>query len=113
MKKVNCIEFVDRPIFEIDGKEYSLDLEGSKMMKDVYEYLDSLTAKDDDYFTITSKGIYAIQGLGKLLALTVAFDCEAAEYDRLRYVVAHMAIDKAVLLGREEVLEPEIVTELK
>ena len=113
MKLVKCIEFDDRPVFEIDGKEYSFDLEGSKMMQDVYGYLDSLAAKDGDYFTITSKGVYAIQGLGKLLALTVAFDCEAAEYDRLRYVVAHMAIDKAVLLDREDGLEPEIVTELK
>ena len=113
MKLVKCIEFVDCPVFEIDGKEFSLDLEGSKMMRDVYDYLASLTAKEGDYFTLTSKGVYAIQGLGKFLALTVSFDCEAAEYDRLRYVVAHMAIDKAVLLDREDVLEPEIVTELK
>ena len=84
------------------------------MTQDVYEYLESLAAKDGDHFTLTSKGIYAIQGLGKFLALTVSFDCKASEYDhRLRYVVTHVVIDEAVLLDREDGFESEIVTELK
>lgn len=41
-KTVECVQFVDYPVFDIDGKEYSVDLEDSRMMNDVYEYLDSL-----------------------------------------------------------------------
>lgn len=113
-KTVECVEFVDYPVFDIDGKEYSVDLEGSKMMNDVYEYLDSFEATNAD-FILTQNRAYAVPSLGKYLALSISLACESAEYnDKICYVVTHLGIENAVLLDNvnSENVEPEPVEEL-
>lgn len=112
MKSVKCIEFVDRPVFEIDGKEFSVDLEGCEMMRDVYECLKSISSvKENDFLTISRMCVFAIPSLGKYLALTVTLDCELAEYEKLCYVVTHMGVESAFLLKTASEIEPESIEE--
>lgn len=111
MESVKCIEFVDRPVFEIGGRNYSVDLEGSKMTEDVYKFLNSLSVKEDDFFTISRMRVYAIPSLGKYLALAVNLYCESAEYEKLRYVVTNMGIESAFLLDNASEIEPENMEE--
>ena len=111
MKSVKCIEFVDRPVFEIGGKKYSVDLESGKMMKDVYEHLNSLSVKENDFFTISRMRVYTIPGLEKFLALTISLDCESAEYEKLRYVVTNVGVESAFLLDNASETEPETMEE--
>lgn len=111
-RPIECTQFVDYPVFDIDGKEYSVDLEGSKMMKDAYEYLDSFPETNGDFILIR-KRTYAVPSLNKYLALTISLACESAEYSgKISYVVTHMGIEKAYLLDKAEDVEPEPVTEL-
>lgn len=110
-KSVECVEFVDVPVFDIDGKEYYVDLEDSKMMKDVDRYLGSLEVTKDE-FIITEHRTYAVSSLGKYLALSISVACEAAEYDsHIRYVITHLGIDDAVLLDSagSRIVDPEEV----
>lgn len=115
MKSVKCVEFIDRPVFEIDDKNYSVDLsvdlENSEMMRDVYKYLNSLPVKEDNFFTLSRMRVYEIPSLGKYLALTVNLDCESAEYEQLRYVVTNMGVESAFLLDVASEIEFEPMEE--
>lgn len=113
-KTVKCVEFVDYPVFDIDGKEYSVDLEGSKMMNETYEYLDSFEATKAE-FILTQNRTYAVPSLDKYLALSISLACESAEYDdKICYVVTHLGIENAILLDNvdSDKVEPEPVEEL-
>lgn len=112
-KPVKCIRFVDYPVFSIDGEEYSVDLEDSKMMKDVYKYLDSLHEKTEAEFVITQKRTYAVPSLNKYLALTVQLACEGVDDgNRICCLVTHMGIENAVLIDKADKIEPEEVSQL-
>lgn len=111
-RPVKCVQFVDYPVFNIDGKEYKVDLEDSQMMKDAYKYLDSLPESNNDFILIR-KRTYAVPRLGKYLALTISLACESAEYSgKISYVVTHMGIEKAYLLDKADSVEPEAAVEL-
>lgn len=110
-KTVECVQFVDYPVFDIDGKEYSVDLEGSRMMSDVYEYLDSIDVTKAE-FTLTQIRTYAVPSLNKYLTLTISLACESVEEnEKIFYVVTHMGIENAVLLDNagKSMVEPEPV----
>lgn len=112
-KPVECIRFVDYPVFNIDGKEYSVDLENSKMMKDVYKYLDSLHETTEAEFVITQKRTYAVPSLDKYLALLISLACESVDDGGKIYsVVTHVGIENAILQDKADNIEPEPVKEL-
>lgn len=110
-KTVECVQFIDYPVFDIDGKKYSVDLEGSRMMNDVYEYLDSIDVTKAE-FTLTQIRTYAVPSLNKYLNLTVSLACESVEEnEKIFYVVTHMSIENAVLQDNADksMVEPEPV----
>lgn len=112
-RPIECVRFVDYPVFDIDGKEYSVDLENSKMMKDVYKYLDSLQETMESEFVITQKRTYAVPSLGKYLALLISLTCESVNDDgKICSVVTNVGIENAVLQDKADNVEPEPVKEL-
>ena len=113
-RPVKCVQFVDYPVFDIDGKEYSVDLEGSTMMMEAYKYLDSSPFPETtSNFALTRKRTYAVPSLKKYLALTISLAGESAEYGgKVSYVITHIGIEKAFLLDKAEDVEPEAATEL-
>lgn len=112
-RPVKCVRFVDYPVFDIDGKEYSVNLEDSKMMKDVYKYLDSLQETMESEFVLTQKRTYAVPNLDKYLTLLIRLECESVDDGGKIYsVVTHMGIENAILQDKADNVEPEPVTEL-
>lgn len=118
-QKIDCVEFNDYPVFEIDGKQYYVDLENSQLTKDVERYLET-----ERYLTVTNvidkepelilhkKRTYLIPSLNKYLRLTVWIACELVDDDH--YAITHLGIEKAVMLNTAHgVIEPETVEELK
>lgn len=118
-QKIDCVEFNDYPVFEIDGKQYYVDLENSKLMKDVERYLKTehylTTAKVIDKepeLILHKKRTYFIPSLNKYLRLNVWVACELV--DDKYYAITHLGIEKAIMLNFVHgVIEPEIVKELK
>lgn len=112
-RPVECVRFVDYPVFDIDGKEYSVNLEDSKMMKDVYKYLDSLQETTEAEFVITQKRTYAVPSLDKYLALLIRLECESINNDgKICPVVTNVGIENAILQDKADNVEPEPVKEL-
>lgn len=118
-QKIDCVEFNDYPVFEIDGKKYYVDLENSRLTTDVERYL-----KTERFLTTTrvidkepelilhKKRTYLIPSSNKYLRLTVWIACELVDDEY--YAITHLGVEKAVLLSTAfGVIEPETVEELK
>lgn len=118
-QKIDCVEFNDYPVFEIDGKKYYVDLENSRLMKDVERYFETerflTTAKvinKEPGLILHKKRTYLIPSLNKYLRLTVWIACELVDDEY--YAITHLGIEKAVLSSTAfGVIEPEMVEELK
>ena len=118
-QKIDCVEFNDYPVFEIDGKKYYVDLENSRLMKDVECYLETerfLTTTNvidkEPELILHKKRTYLIPSLNKYLRLTVWIACELVDDEY--YAITHLGIEKAVLSSTAfGVIEPETVEELK
>lgn len=118
-QKIDCVEFNDYPVFEIDGKKYYVDLENSRLMKDVERYLETerfLTTTNvidkEPELILHKKRTYLIPSLNKYLRLNIWIACELV--DDKYYAITHLGIEKAVLSSTVfGAIEPETVEELK
>lgn len=118
-QKIDCVEFNDYPVFDIDGTQYYVDLENSKLTTDIERYLkterylEAIKVIDKEPEVILSKKrTYLIPSLNKYLRLTVWASCELV--DDKYYAITHLGIEKAVMLNTAHgTIEPEIVQELK
>lgn len=108
---VKCVEFNDYPVFEIDGKQYRVELENSRLTADVESFLNTLEAGEEGpEFVINEKRTYPIPSLDKYLSLIVSVACELADDEH--YVITHLGIEKAVLPSNVfGMIEPETVEE--
>ncbi len=118
-QKIDCVEFNDYPVFKIDGKKYYVDLENSRLMKDVERYLETerfLTTTrvidKEPELILHKKRTYLIPSLNKYLNLNIWIACELVDDEY--YTITHLGIEKAVLSSTAfGVIEPETVEELK
>ena len=112
-QKINCVEFNDYPVFEIDGNKYYVDLENSQLTTDVERYLKTLEVDEKvPEFILSNKRTYLIPRLNKYLRLTITIGCESVDDEY--YAITHLGIEKAVLSSTASgVIEPETVEELK
>lgn len=117
--KIDCVDFNDYPVFEIDGKKYYVDLENSRLMKDVEHYLETerflattnVIDKEPELI-LHKKRTYLIPSLNKYLRLNVWIACELVDDEY--YAITHLGIEKAVLSSIAfGAIEPETVEELK
>lgn len=115
---VECVAFIDYPVFKIQGKEYALvDLTDSRLVHDVDRELrttkvDSATTE----FTLTRRGLYFIPDLNEYLDLLVSVDCELEDFCSQidvdsRYVGTNVGILDVALVDdkKDAKVEPETV----
>lgn len=113
-KKINCVEFKDYPVFDIDGKRYYVDLKKSRLMMRAKNYLKTINKRNEKGFIIVTdiKRTYPIPSLNKYLRLKILIACELVDDEY--YAITHLEVEKAFLLDTAYgVIEPEIVQELK
>ncbi|MDC2828470.1 hypothetical protein [Limosilactobacillus mucosae] len=115
---VECIAFVDYPVFEIQGKEYALvDLTDSRLVHEVDRELQKTKVDRDTFdFTLTRHGLYFIPDLNEYLDLLVTIDCELEDTfssinSKSRYVSTNIGIrDLKLVADRGDAqVEPETV----
>ncbi|MDC2828980.1 hypothetical protein [Limosilactobacillus mucosae] len=116
-EEVQCVEFIDNPVFEIHGKQYSLFLEDSKMVHDVDKALALLPINQAGIgIPIFQHRVYEVPSLEADLALDVLIDCQPWDTaENSHYVSTNLEIVKAKLIPQRNDVktEPEKVFELK
>lgn len=110
---IECVEFNDYPVFEIDDKKYYVQLEDSRLTTDVERFLKTVDADEKEpEFVINEKRIYSVPSLNKYLKLIVSVDCELV--DGKYYAITHLGIENAFLASSVYgIIEPEKVEELR